>query len=496
MHQTEIHETVDVRLLANLSENFRTPYEAIFELVDNGLASRLDDGVVVVSISGSPGSGGRLTVVTKGGAGMGMDELQDFLHWGKPPSARGLHRYGQGGKAAIGYLAEGVRIRCNRHDQPAGYQIEDDDWRSRPAGLKRYVPTPADLVEAGVGVVQLELLRLRRAVNLRRLERELAWRYRPALTVGHLVIKVSGRRVHPTNLVAQDRTEFAEPVEVPSLDEVTTMRAELRGWVGIAAPGFGGRGGVRCSADGRVVLQHEYFGQRTSSHKASLNGLVGEVDLWFVPIVLNKTGFDTGSAAWRLVEPIMFNKLQPYVEQLLRRREPDEPSDQERLRAMEAKDIAEQALQHLAAETAREGRSGTATGRKPPEKQGKPRHVSEEPTHAPERSPRTPPPADAVGRLTRRGHVVEWDVRALDPHIRSATVVDNSRVDIVINSRYPAYRQRAGDLQYMVETGLLETLKPDAGEERSVDDYHQDVTDALFLALTEPTLNRSRGARC
>ena len=84
------------------------------------------------------------------------------------------------------------------------------------------------------------------------------------------------------------------------------------------------------------MLQNEYFGQRTASHKASLNGLIGEVDLWFVPVVLNKNGFDTGSAAWSAVEPIMFEKLQPYIQQLLRRR-PEEPSDEERLRAMEAR---------------------------------------------------------------------------------------------------------------------------------------------------------------
>ena len=87
-----LSESIDVRLLANLSENFRTPYEALFELVDNGLASRLDDRPVAVSISGASGVGGRLTVVTSGGAGMGVEELRQFLHWGKPPSERGLHR--------------------------------------------------------------------------------------------------------------------------------------------------------------------------------------------------------------------------------------------------------------------------------------------------------------------------------------------------------------------------------------------------------------------
>jgi hypothetical protein len=483
----EIQESIDVRLLANLSENFRTPYEALFELVDNGLASRIDGGGPVrVSISGTSGVGGRLTVVTSGGVGMGLDELTQLLHWGKPPSQRGLHRYGQGGKAAIGYLGEGVRIRTNRHDQTIAYQLEDDHWRARPAGLKRFMPTTVEPAKPGTGVVQIEVLRLRRAVNLRRLERELAWRYRPALIAGHMTIKVSGRTVPPVMLDAKPTTDFVERLEVPAINDPDQLVAvELRGWVGIAESGFSGRGGIRCSAEGRVVLQNEYFGQRSASHKASLNGLIGEVDLWFVPVVLNKNGFDTGSATWSAVEPIMFEKLQPYVQQLLRRREPEEPSDEERLRAMEAKDLAQQALHQLAADAMRPGAGGDGAGRKRPEKRDETHERSDRKDADVDRSPRTPPPSDAVGQLTRKGRAIEWDVRALDQRTRSATLIEGSRVEIVINNRYPAYRQRAGDLLYMLETGLLETLKPDSSEDRSVDEYHQDVTDALFLALQE-----------
>jgi hypothetical protein len=478
-------ETIDVRLLANLSENFRTPYEALFELVDNGLASRIEGGGPVrVSISGASGVGGRLTVITSGGVGMGLDELTQFLHWGKPPSQRGLHRYGQGGKAAIGYLGEGVRIRTNRHDQLVAYKLEDDNWRARPSGLKTFMPSTVEPAKPGTGVVQIEVIRLRRAINLRRLERELAWRYRPALIGGHMTIKVSGRAVIPADLDAKPKTEFVERLDVPALDDPERLvPVELRGWVGIAESGFSGRGGIRCSAEGRVVLQNEYFGQRSASHKASLNGLIGEVDLWFVPVVLNKNAFDTGSKAWQNVEQIMFEQLAPYVQQLLRRREPEEPSDEERLRAMEAKDIAQQALHQLAAEALRSGLGNSAEGRKPPERRDEPTPRPERSPIETERAPRTPPPPSAVGRLTRRGRALEWDVRALDPRTRSATLTEGDRVEIVINNRYPAYRHRAGDLAYMIETGLLETLKPETADEKTVEEYHQDVTDALYLAL-------------
>jgi hypothetical protein len=83
---------------------------------------------------------------------------------------------------------------------------------------------------------------------------------------------------------------------------------------------------------------------------------------------------------------------------------------------------------------------------------------------------------------------------SFDPRTRSATLTEGGRVEIVINNRYPAYRHRAGDLVYMLETGLLETLKPDRTEDKSVDEYHQDVTDALFVAL-QGILSQMRNRR-
>jgi hypothetical protein len=225
---------------------------------------------------------------------------------------------------------------------------------------------------------------------------------------------VSRRVVVPVALAAQAVTDVAEWLEVPALDDQErSIRVQLQGWVGIAQAGFSGRGGIRCSAEGRVVLQNEYFGQRTASHKASLNGLIGEVDLWFVPVVLNKNAFDTGSAAWRAIEPIMFERLQPYVQQLLRRREPEEPSDEERLRAMEAKDLAQRALHELAADATRPGAGGDAAGRRRPEKRDEPQQRADRKDAEVDRSPRTSPPPDAVGRLTRKGRSIEWDVRVL-----------------------------------------------------------------------------------
>ena len=477
----ELVETVDVRLLANLSDNFRSPYEAVLELIDNALASRLGERPVRVTITGSGGAGATLRLVAKGGRGMGVEELGEFLRWGKAPTAVGLNRYGQGGKAAIGYLGSGMRIRCNRFDEAVAYQIEDHSWLQRPDGqLKRFIPQPVAPTVPGEGVVQTEIIDLRRAINLKRLAREISWRYRPALQDGILRVSIGRQPIEPAALPADEVHAFSRDVQPGG--EVTT----LSGWIGISPSGFDGRGGIRCSAFGRVVLQHEYFGHRTSSFKASLNSLVGEVDLSAVPVVLNKNAFDTASLEWEAAQAVVHDEMEPFVRRLLRRREPGEPSDEERLRAMEAHDIAQRALERIAADSAARGRGGRLAGRKP---SSDPQESSRTPTEGGsdehrERQPKTPPPAGAVGKLTRRGLGLDWDVRSLDPSIRSARAVDG-RVEIVINSRFPLYRRRGGDLEYMIETGLLEQLKPGTDEELTVDEYHDQLVDALSIALAE-----------
>lgn len=489
-HPAELVESVDVRLLANLSDNFRSPYEAILELVDNALASRLPGRPIRVTVTGSGGVGGTLRVVTKGGRGMGLDDLGEFLRWGKAPDAVGLNRYGQGGKAAIGYLGSGMRIRCNRFDQDAAYQIEDHVWLLRPDGqLKRFIPQVATPAIPGEGVVQTEIVNLRCAINLRRLGREVSWRYRPALDAGMLKVTVGRLSVAAADLPVDEQHQISREITVGG--RMTTVV----GWVGIAPSGFDGKGGMRCSAFGRVVLQHEYFGHRSSSFKASLNSLVGEVDLSLVPVVLNKNAFDTASPEWEAVQSAVYEEMDPVVRRLLRRRDPGEPSDEERLRAMEAHDVAQRALEKIAAEAATRGRGGQLAGRKPPSTRDDSEAAERQASSAldRDRAPKTPPPPDAVGKLARRGLALDWDVRALDSRIRSARAMDNGRTEIVINSQYPLYRRRGGDLAYMIETGLLEQLKPGADQEMTVEEYHDQLGESLYLALSE--IGRSGASR-
>lgn len=483
----EIRETVSVNLLSSLSSNFRSPYEAILELVDNGLASRRPDVPIRITLAGSGWSSrqGALKVVTRDGRGMGEEGLTDFLHWGKQPDGEGLNKYGQGGKAAIGYLGTGIRIRANRHGETQALELEDRDWLSRPDGQeKRFQARVVPAAVPGTGVVEIEIFDLRRQINSKRLEKELAWRYRPALVNGHLDIRVRGKKVGPASLEAERSHSFRHRVSVSTPAEPDGELVELRGWVGTARPKSESRGGIRCSAFGRVIVENEYFGHKTAAYKASLNSLIGEVDLSFVPPVLNKNAFDEASPAWGIARELVHREMVPWVESLLKRKDEAEPTDEERERAMEAKDLAHEALDRIAAETSSRGEGGARRGRKPPSRGGGEGPTVCSPRESTSPTPRTPPPPGAVGRLRRKGYAVEWDVRALDPRIRSATEEQDGRAEIVINSRYPLYRERAGDLPYMLETGLLEELKPSGEDERPVPEYLEEVWHALYEGLT------------
>jgi hypothetical protein len=483
----EIQERVDLRLLSNLSSNFSNSREAIFELVDNGLAGRRGDEPVRVTITGSGWSspGGTMKVVTMGGSGMGLEGLTEFLHWGKQPHGTTLNRYGQGGKAAIGYLGRAVRVRANESGSDTAYEIEDSDWLARPDGKeKRFVAKPCDAVCPEQGVVEIEILRLTKRINARKLERELAWRYRPALLSGGLDLRVKSRQVKPVELEGDPRQDFDYRLILSTPEEPDGTTVRLRGWVGIAPPRFDGRGGMRCSTHGRVVVENEYFGHRSSSYKASLNSLVGEVDLSFVPPLLNKNEFDRDTPAWEAAAEAVHREMTPFIEKLLQRRETSEPSEEERMRAMEAKDLAKRALEKIAAESSRRGASGVRRGRKSPTPSGESSTPPPASRDKSGRQPRTPPPEGAVGQLSRKGVDLDWDVRALDPKIRSATSTENGRTEIVINTEFPMYRLRKGDFAYMVETGLAEQLKSDGEDDKSAGEYSDVVAEAVYEAIT------------
>src|SRR2546426_9147628 len=130
-------ERIAPEITASLFSNYRSSADAVMELIDNAVDSRLPKTQLQVEITVHPQS---LVVTAVGGEGMGVREIErNYLRWGGSPK-RGrqlLGQYGQGGKAAIGHLGRRFTVEASRPGDPVAWRFTDDDYRDR-SRLKTY----------------------------------------------------------------------------------------------------------------------------------------------------------------------------------------------------------------------------------------------------------------------------------------------------------------------------------------------------------------------
>ena len=106
-----IKEKISRKLLRAVMAQFTSLPEALLELVDNAFDEF--DGVhggnhLRIDIVMTKNS---ITVENTGGKGMGVNELQNWLNWGEAYKTDAIGEYGQGGKAAMGYLGSSWIVR-------------------------------------------------------------------------------------------------------------------------------------------------------------------------------------------------------------------------------------------------------------------------------------------------------------------------------------------------------------------------------------------------
>jgi hypothetical protein len=72
-------------------------------------------------------------------------------------------------------------------------------------------------------------------------------------------------------------------------------------------------------------------------------------------------------------------------------------------------------------------------------------------------------------------------MRAFDPRLRSAMVVEDGVRRVVINSRHPLYVVRKGDLSYQLETALREVCVTIPGA--TVPEFERRVNELMIVSL-------------
>ncbi|MFP5343637.1 MAG: ATP-binding protein [Candidatus Limnocylindria bacterium] len=497
-----VRERIDPRLTASLFANYRSAVDAILELVDNAIDSRVAGQPLKVSLTLRPGS---ITLVVVGGKGMGPAELErDYLRWGGSRKRGGdqIGRYGQGGKAAVGYLGERFAIIASRPGEPRAVGFEDDAYRDR-SRLRTYElrdrPKPVD---AALGYVRIEIGGVDRPVDRRRLPGRLAEVYRPLLADGSVEMRVDHA---PVTVVPPDLVERHE----------VSVRAGgrlVRGWYGLlpdpAPPGA--ISGIRLYHLGRLVGPPEWFGHQGPTLHPGLGRLVGELELPHVPVTMNKSDVDRDSPAWAAVERRIHALLAPLVRRLMRdeeaRVDPGSLKTAEQVRRILAR-----ALRLLESGRLFESEPGTGVGgEEGPDGQLPLAAIASDGSEVdddgaagdeagPEAGPDEPegskepaPPRPArTGRGQGRGGA-EVVIRSLDPRLRSAMVVEDGVRRVVINARYPLYEVRKGDLWYQLETALREVCL--TIPEATVPEFERKVNELMLVSLSlAPRKRRSRG---
>jgi len=488
-----LQEKISRKILRPYMANFRSVSDALLELVDNAF-DEFDGfhGGTHLKVTIKMTKAG-IIVENLGGKGMGPKELDDWLNWGKPIKTDAIGEWGQGGKAAMGYLGRAWIVHTKRWNQPWLWEIREDNWDDVSCDEKTYkaVPIKAAVQHEGLGYCKFEIKNLKkRRQDINRIKTVLSNIYRKYLEEGKSSINVNGEPINPLRL------PIYEGFEIQQFKEKTSQGRWIKGWIGRlkrdARLRSGPRiaGGMRLLRHGRLICDSEYFGHRDFRYKASLGTLIGEVELTpKVPVLPNKTGFDIDSPEWDDSRNIMYEVLKPHIEALLRQKEEETVTREEKKRVSQVRRWMIDAFKLLNKYGALYGQFGEDVGRKRPKKtEGqepiKEAVVGKEKREYKKQEPRTPPPEDAVGRLRRKGKMPEWEPRDLQPEIRSEWEEKNGNRCLLINKRYCLYEERKGDDLYIAETAALQLARPEEDEKLTPKEYLNEV-DLIMRAFCE-----------
>lgn len=487
-----VKEQITRKILRSVMSQFSSVTEALLELVDNAFdefdgvrgGNHLDVDIVLTKNS--------ISIENTGGKGMGVEELRKWLTWGEAHKVDAIGEYGQGGKAAMGYLGSSWKVRTKRWDESYVWEIEEKCWDDVASAEKTYKAIPRKCEELqGIGYCCFEIRKLKRhRQNINRIRTQMSNIYRHYLKEGKASISVNHEPVKPMEI------PLYEGFRIQQFKEKSSLGFPIRGWVGRLKRDARVRGeirivgGMRLLRKGRLICDGEYFGHHDYRYRASLGMLIGEVDLPRVAVLPNKTDFHRDSPEWEATQNVVFDVLQPHIHDLLSQKEEETVTREERRRVQNVRDMMIEALRLLSKYEELSSRFGEDKGRKPPEIKQREPEVSEreilqeQESSAKQKKPRTPPPLGAVGRLKRLGRMPEWELRVLEPSIRSVWGERETKKCLLINKKYCLYEEREGDELYIAETAILQLARPEGDERLSLQEYLGEI-DLLMRAFCE-----------
>lgn len=308
-----VKESFDPRLISALYKNFSNKYIALQELFDNSVDDRVEGKQLLVSVVYNSNEG-KLQIKNVDGKGMDIDDLRRFFKWGAAGEKEyRIGRYGQGGKAAIGYLARSFSIMSHPSGGPNGYLIKVDNWEDRDEGFKEFKVEPFKMHESR-GNVTFELWNLKKTFDLDTIKSRIREIYRPLIVKKEVEFTVNGVKVKcpPSNYDSGTKRVFSDEIEIDKVNY------RLAGEYGIVSDKNSPRGGFDVYQFGRRVAKKEYFGHTDPSKRWNVERLYGELYLNFeVPLLMNKTDVDRDSKAWKKIVRFMNTEINHVVREAI-----------------------------------------------------------------------------------------------------------------------------------------------------------------------------------
>jgi hypothetical protein len=458
-----IVEKLSRGIVRAMRSQFKSPREAVRELVDNALDHSLGQRIRV-EIEILPDC---ITVENIGGRGMGLAELAEFVTWGSSShdSPKDIGMYGQGGKSAISYLGRGFRLWCRRAGSPDVYTLEDDDLLERvePRDYGELAPLPDALIPQHLkwvpldkGFVSLEILAPdpELEIDAEEIARDISAVYAPALARRRVRIVVNNCEVRP-------RDVGLDPDVPRQLISVSATGVTVKGWVGKMGRALNRENppkpGISLFWRGRRIEEGEWFGANAWG-KGSLAAFFGElhVEGWLPN--LNKTAFNArGSHEWREVGGEIIGQAKPLLDALREGTDGVRVTARDRSLAQQVRRELDDVLQKLISSTssyadqAQQLTPGPATSAK-----GGPHRGA------------TPRQRKASGQPRSERHRVhvpsmpEIVIDAWEGSVRAETREVKGRLVIAVNKMHPAYSAASARFA-IAESAICECLRAGGG---------------------------------
>ncbi len=310
-----INEEMNPRLISALYKNFSDQYIALFELIDNAVDDLIPGQTLTVTINYDK-QDEKIVIKDSGGKGMDYDDLKRFFKWGVSEKNMKIGRYGQGGKAALGYLCKSFIIKSHPIDTSNIYIIKADNWDSRDDKLKKFqIEKSTTLIDKNIGYTNFEVYHLKKYFQTNTITDKIKEIYRP-LIVRNIVEFYIG----PDKVICQPANYDEGTLKKFKLDLPFTVNGKpvsIFGECGIVSDKKSIRGGINIYNHGRCIVKKEYFRHIDPSRRWNVERLYGElfIDDFDMPLSMNKTDIDRSSTEWRFIESLMHNQLESIIRQ-------------------------------------------------------------------------------------------------------------------------------------------------------------------------------------